>query len=122
MSDTTIAPETTATPAHKVVLTESAVQKAASLLEQEGNADLKLRIEVQPGGCSGLIYRLYFDENLHDEDGVVEFGGVGLVVDRMSAPYLEGASIDFEDSIQKYGFSIDNPNAQGSCACGDSFH
>ena len=112
----------TITASHGVTLTDAAAAKASSLLEQEGNDDLKLRIEVQPGGCSGLIYRLYFDENLHEGDAVVEFGGVGLVVDQMSVPYLDGASIDFEDSIQKYGFSIDNPNAQGSCACGDSFN
>jgi iron-sulfur cluster assembly accessory protein len=122
MTDLTVAPSAPVAAPHTVSLTEAAAGKARTLLEQEGNDDLKLRIEVSPGGCSGLIYRLYFDENLHEGDAVVDFSGVGLVVDKMSVPYLDGASIDFEDSIQKYGFSIDNPNAQGSCACGDSFH
>jgi iron-sulfur cluster assembly accessory protein len=107
--------------AHSVVLTPVAVEKVRSLLQQEGRDDLRLRIGVQPGGCSGLIYQLYFDERELDGDAVVEFDGVGLVVDRMSAPYLEGASIDFADTIEKQGFTIDNPNAGSSCACGDSF-
>jgi iron-sulfur cluster assembly accessory protein len=107
--------------AHGVVLTPVAVEKVRSLLQQEGRDDLRLRIGVQPGGCSGLIYQLYFDERELDGDVVVEFDGVGLVVDRMSAPYLEGASIDFADTIEKQGFTIDNPNAGSSCACGDSF-
>jgi len=107
--------------AHGVVLTPVAVEKVRSLLQQEGRNDLRLRIGVQPGGCSGLIYQLYFDERELDGDAVVEFDGVGLVVDRMSAPYLEGASIDFADTIEKQGFTIDNPNAGSSCACGDSF-
>ena len=93
-----------------------------SLLEQEGRDDLRLRVAVQPGGCSGLIYQLYFDERLLDGDAVVDFSGVEVVVDKMSVPYLDGSTIDFEDTIQKQGFTIDNPNAQGSCACGDSFH
>jgi len=107
--------------AHGVVLTPVAVEKVRSLLQQEGRNDLRLRIGVQPGGCSGLIYQLYFDERELDGDAVVDFDGVGLVVDRMSAPYLEGASIDFADTIEKQGFTIDNPNAGSSCACGDSF-
>jgi len=111
-----------ATETHKVELTDVAAGKVKSLLEQEGRDDLKLRIAVQPGGCSGLVYQLYFDERTLDGDLVRDFDGVGVVVDRMSAPYLEGASIDFADTIEKQGFTIDNPNAQGSCACGDSFH
>ena len=108
--------------AHGVKLSDTAADKVRSLLEQEGRDDLRLRVAVQPGGCSGLIYQLYFDERLLDGDAVVDFSGVGVVVDKMSVPYLDGASIDFEDTIQKQGFTIDNPNAQGSCACGDSFH
>lgn len=68
-----------------------------------------------------MIYQLFFDETLEENDAVVDFDGVEVVVDPMSIPYLDGASIDFEDSIQKQGFTIDNPNASGSCACGDSF-
>ncbi len=84
-----------------IVLTDGAAAKVSSLLAQEGRDDLRLRIAVQPGGCSGLRYQLS---------------------DKMSAPYLMGATIDFVDTIEKQGFTIDNPNATGSCACGDSFH
>ncbi|MBT1017855.1 iron-sulfur cluster insertion protein ErpA [Canibacter sp. lx-72] len=118
MSDTL---QSATLPAHQVKLSERARDKVASLLQQEGREDLRLRIAVQPGGCSGLIYQLYFDERLLENDAVVEFDGVAVVVDQMSVPYLDGASIDFEDTIEKQGFTIDNPNAQGSCACGDSF-
>ena len=115
--------ETQTAPAHGVVLTDVAASKVKSLLAQEGRDDLRLRLAVQPGGCSGLIYQLYFDERRLDGDDVREFGeGVEVVIDKMSVPYLDGASIDFEDTIQKQGFTIDNPNAAGSCACGDSFH
>lgn len=106
---------------HGVTLTDTAAQKVKALLEAEGRDDLRLRINVQPGGCSGLIYQLFFDEQLEEEDAIVEFNGVEVVVDQMSVPYLDGASIDFEDTIQKQGFTIDNPNATGTCACGDSF-
>ena len=112
----------TEAPAHGVVLTDVAASKVKSLLEQEGRDDLQLRISVQPGGCSGLRYQLFFDERSLDGDVVTDFDGVAVVVDRMSVPYLNGAQIDFVDSIEKQGFTIDNPNATGSCACGDSFH
>ncbi|NHA67092.1 HesB/IscA family protein [Phycicoccus flavus] len=118
LQTTTEAPETAA---HGVVLTDLASSKVASLLAQEGRDDLRLRVGVQPGGCSGLIYQLYFDERTLDGDLVRDFDGVEVVVDRMSAPYLEGATIDFSDTIEKQGFTIDNPNAGSSCACGDSF-
>ena len=113
---------TSSTATHQVALTDVAAVKVKTLLEQEGRDDLRLRIAVQPGGCSGLVYQLYFDERTLDGDLTRDFDGVEVVVDRMSAPYLEGATIDFADSIEKQGFTIDNPNAQGSCACGDSFH
>lgn len=103
-------------------LTDGAAAKVKSLLEQEGRDDLALRIAVQPGGCSGLRYQLFFDERTLDGDVVTDFDGVAVVVDRMSVPYLNGAAIDFVDTIEKQGFTIDNPNATGSCACGDSFH
>jgi iron-sulfur cluster assembly accessory protein len=106
---------------HGVELTEQAKSKVRSLIEAEGRDDLRLRVAVQPGGCSGLIYQLYFDELLEETDLVKDFDGVEVVVDKMSVPYLDGASIDFEDTIQKQGFTIDNPNAQSTCACGDSF-
>jgi iron-sulfur cluster assembly accessory protein len=104
-----------------VILTENAALKVKALLDQEGRDDLALRIAVQPGGCSGLRYQLFFDERQLDGDDRTDWGGFDLVVDRMSLPYLGGASIDFVDTIEKQGFTIDNPNATGSCACGDSF-
>src|ERR1700739_614712 len=107
---------------HSVILTEAAAAKAKSLLDQEGRDDLALRIAVQPGGCAGLRYNLFFDDRTLDGDLIAEFGGVNLTVDGMSAPYGEGASLGFVDTIEKQGFTIDNPNATGSCACGDSFN
>ena len=105
-----------------VMLTPVAAAKVKALLDQEGRDDLRLRVAVQPGGCSCLRYQLYFDERSLDGDKVADYEGFELVVDRMSVPYLAGATIDFADRIDAQGFTIDNPNAQGSCACGDSFH
>src|SRR6186713_702460 len=120
MTDTTLAPDVIV-PTHGVGLSDFAADKVRSLLEQEGRDDLRLRVAVQPGGCSGLIYQLYFDERYLDGDVTKDFGGVEVIVDRMSVPYLDGATIDFADTIEKQGFTIDNPNASHSCACGDSF-
>jgi iron-sulfur cluster assembly accessory protein len=118
----TEAPATTES-AVGVILTEPAAEKVASLLAQEGRDDLALRVAVQPGGCSGLRYQLFFDERSLDGDATQTYGdNVRVVVDRMSVPYLAGATIDFVDTIEKQGFTIDNPNAGGSCACGESFH
>ena len=107
-----------------IALTDVAAEKVSALLVQEGRDDLSLRVAVQPGGCSGLRYQLYFDDRSLDGDTVTEFGAekVKVVTDKMSTPYLMGATIDFVDTIEKQGFTIDNPNAQGSCACGDSFN
>jgi iron-sulfur cluster assembly accessory protein len=105
-----------------IVLTDTAAAKVAALLAQEGRDDLYLRVAVQPGGCSGLRYQLYFDDRNQEGDVTRQFGSVKVVVDKMSDPYLMGASVDFVDTIEKQGFTIDNPNAQGSCACGDSFN
>ena len=113
---------TTPTLADGILLTNVASGKVKSLLEGEGRTDLALRVAVQPGGCSGLRYQLFFDERNLEGDVVKDFNGVNVVTDRMSAPYLMGATIDFVDTIEKQGFTIDNPNATGSCACGDSFH
>ena len=119
-NDTT-APESTGAAPQGVVLTDTAASKVKALLEQEGRTDLALRIAVQPGGCSGLRYQLFFDDRSLEGDETISHDGFSLVVDRMSVPYLGGASIDFVDTIEKQGFTIDNPNATGSCACGDSF-
>ena len=105
-----------------VNLSDHAAAKVKALLDSEGRDDLALRIAVQPGGCSGLRYQLFFDDRKLDGDNKYDFDGVRVVVDRMSTPYLGGAMIDFVDTIEKQGFTIDNPNASGSCACGDSFH
>ena len=116
--------ETTTETANAVgiFLTRPAATKVAALLAQEGRDDLALRVAVQPGGCSGLRYQLFFDERSLDGDAMQTYGdNVKVIVDRMSVPYLTGASIDFVDTIEKQGFTIDNPNAGGSCACGDSF-
>ena len=105
----------------QINLSPVAASKVQSLLAQEGRDDLALRISVQPGGCSGLRYQLFFDERTLDGDVVTDFDGTSVVVDRMSVPYLNGAVIDFVDSIEKQGFTIDNPNAGSACACGGSF-
>ncbi len=105
-----------------IALTDAAAAKVAALLAQEGRDDLYLRVAVQPGGCSGLRYQLYFDDRSQEGDIARTFGAVKVVVDKMSDPYLMGATVDFVDTIEKQGFTIDNPNAQGGCACGDSFN
>ena len=112
----------TTTETQGIILTDAATTKVKSLLEQEGRTDLALRLAVQPGGCSGLRYQLFFDERQLDGDIVKSYDGVNVVTDRMSAPYLSGATIDFMNTIAKQGFTIDNPNATSTCACGDSFH
>jgi iron-sulfur cluster assembly accessory protein len=108
-------------PAKDVALTDAAAGKVRALLESEGRDDLRLRIAVQPGGCSGMQYQLFFDERVLDGDVELAPHGVPVVVDRMSAPYLGGATVDFTDTIEQQGFTIDNPNAGGGCACGNSF-
>ncbi|MEP6852865.1 MAG: iron-sulfur cluster insertion protein ErpA [bacterium] len=113
----TSAPATT----EGVTLTADAASKVRDLLAAEGRDDLRLRIAVQPGGCSGMQYQLFFDERFLDGDLEINQQGVPLIVDRMSAPYLVGAEISYTDTIEKQGFEIDNPNASGGCACGNSF-
>lgn len=104
-----------------IELTEAAAHKVKELLEQEGG-EAALRVAVQPGGCSGLRYSMYLDDELTDSDQVAEQFGVRVAVDRMSVPYLKGAKVDFVDSLEATGFTIDNPAAQGTCACGHSFN
>jgi iron-sulfur cluster assembly accessory protein len=103
-------------------LTESAAGKVKELLDQEGRNDIALRVAVQPGGCSGLRYAMYLDDQLGEADTTEEQHGVRLVIDRMSIPYLSQATIDFVDTLEASGFTIDNPMAQSTCACGHSFH
>src|SRR5699024_1276190 len=107
---------------HEVELSSTAADKVRSLLEQEGRDDLRLRVAVQPGVYSGRLSQVYFDDVFLDGVAVREFDGVEVIVDRMSVPYLSGSTIDFSGTIEKQGFTTDNPNAGGSCACGDSVH
>lgn len=107
---------------HEVILTETARDRVKALFEAQGLADVRLRIEVKVGGCAGFQYDLYPDENMGEDDLIKDFGGLEVIVDQKSANYLVGATIDFEDSIMKQGLTIDNPNATGSCACGNSFN
>src|SRR3954469_13214111 len=104
-----------------VVLTDVAAQRVKALIEQEPRDDLRLRVAVQPGGCSGMKYELFFDERSLAGDKVTQFDGFEVVVDRMSVPYLTGAVIDHTKGLNGQ-FTIENPNAGGSCACGDSFY
>lgn len=104
-----------------VTLTDGAIAKVASLLEEEGNPEMFLRVAVKPGGCSGFSYDMFFDVDLADDDVVREFKGVKVVVDPTSAEMLKGATLDWKDSLQDAGFHITNPNASRTCGCGSSF-
>ena len=104
-----------------ITLTDDAATKVGALLEQEDEGDLALRVAVRPGGCSGFSYEMYFDSEFDDEDTTADFSGVKVVVDASSAMLLEGATLDYKDGIQETGFSINNPNAQRTCGCGQSF-
>ncbi len=103
-----------------VTLTGDAARRIAFLMQQEGE-NAKLRIEVQGGGCSGFSYEMYFDSDKATDDMEKDFGDVRVVVDPSSAQLLEGATLDYKDGLNDAGFSINNPNAQSSCGCGQSF-
>lgn len=122
MSQSMQIPLTVTTADQPIILTDSAAAKVKELIAREENPqDIALRVAVQPGGCSGLRYALFFDDRQLDGDVAVEIKGVPVRVDQMSAPHLVNTQIDWVDSLQGAGFSIDNPNAKSSCACGDSF-
>lgn len=105
-----------------LLVTEPAAAKVLALIEDEPDAEeLRLRVAVKPGGCSGFSYDMYFDSELAEGDRVTDAFGVRVVVDPQSAPLLQGATLDFEDGLQGKGFHIDNPNASSSCGCGSSF-
>lgn len=123
MSDVTTDPAETPVEESPILLTSSAATKVKELMAREENAEeVSLRVAVQPGGCSGMRYALFFDDRKLEGDLLATVEGVPVRVDRMSAPYLRGTEIDWVDSLMGAGFSINNPNAQSSCACGDSFH
>lgn len=104
-----------------IVFTDSAAGKVAELVAEEGNPDLKLRVFVQGGGCSGFQYGFTFDEIVNEDDTKMEKNGVTLLIDAMSLQYLVGAEIDYKDDLEGSQFVIRNPNAQTTCGCGSSF-
>jgi iron-sulfur cluster assembly accessory protein len=104
-----------------IALTDTASSKVKELLEAEAQPDLFLRVAVRPGGCSGLSYEMFFDSDRAADDVEAAFGEVKVVVDPASSQYLEGASLDYKDGLQGAGFTINNPNAQRTCGCGQSF-
>ena len=103
------------------VFTDSAASKVKSLIDEEGNPDLKLRVFVTGGGCSGFQYGFTFDDEVNEDDTALEKNGVTLLVDPMSYQYLVGAEIDYTESLQGSQFVIRNPNAETTCGCGSSF-
>jgi iron-sulfur cluster insertion protein len=104
-----------------LVFTDNAVSKVRSLIEEEGNPELKLRVFVQGGGCSGLQYGFTFDEDQNEDDTVMAREGVKLLIDSMSLQYLTGAEIDYSEGLEGAQFVIKNPNASSTCGCGSSF-
>ena len=104
-----------------IIFTESAAAKVADLIAEEGNPDLKLRVFVQGGGCSGFQYGFTFDEITNEDDTVMTKNGVSLLIDAMSYQYLVGAEIDYKEDLQGAQFVIKNPNATSTCGCGSSF-
>jgi iron-sulfur cluster assembly protein/iron-sulfur cluster insertion protein len=104
-----------------ITLTDFAAVKVKELIEEEGDENLALRVAVRPGGCSGFSYEMFFDTELADDDLQEAFGEIRVVSDPMSAQLLDGATLDFKDGLMGTGFAIDNPNAQRTCGCGNSF-
>jgi iron-sulfur cluster assembly protein/iron-sulfur cluster insertion protein len=104
-----------------ITVTDDAAGKVKELIEQEDEDSLALRVAVRPGGCSGFSYEMFFDSDVQDDDQTMDYGGVTVVVDASSAMLLEGATLDYKDGLQETGFSIDNPNAERTCGCGQSF-
>ena len=104
-----------------IALTDNAAVKVKDLITQEGNDELMLRVAVRPGGCSGFSYEMFFDTDKDGDDLITDYSGVKVVVDPSSAQLLNGATLDYSDGLQGAGFAIDNPNAQKTCGCGNSF-
>ena len=105
----------------KTVLTDAAAAKVKKLVEEEGNPNLKLRVVVQGGGCSGFQYGFEFDENIADDDVQIEKDGTIMLIDSMSLQYLGGAEVDYLEGLEGARFVINNPNAKSTCGCGSSF-
>jgi iron-sulfur cluster assembly protein/iron-sulfur cluster insertion protein len=104
-----------------ITLSDLASTKVKELIDAEGQDDLALRVAVRPGGCSGLSYEMFFDADVAPDDVLADFGGVKVVVDPASAPYLEGAVLEYKDGLMEGGFTINNPNVSRTCGCGQSF-
>lgn len=104
-----------------LIFTDNAAAKVKNLIDEEGNADLKLRVFVQGGGCSGFQYGFTFDDVVNEDDTTMEKNGVSLLIDAMSYQYLMGAEIDYKEDIEGSQFVIKNPNATSTCGCGSSF-
>ena len=104
-----------------LVFTDSAANKVKQLIEEEGNSELKLRVFVTGGGCSGFQYGFTFDEATNDDDTLMQKAGVTLLIDPMSLQYLMGAEIDYQEGLEGAQFVIKNPNATSTCGCGSSF-
>ena len=104
-----------------IAVSDRAATKVKELLESEGDTTLALRVAVRPGGCSGFSYEMFFDGDIGADDIKVDQGGVSVVVDPSSAQLLQGATLDYKDGLQGAGFAINNPNAQRTCGCGQSF-
>ena len=104
-----------------ITLTDNAATKVSELIAAENEEGLALRVAVRPGGCSGFSYEMFFDTEVAVDDVKAEYGSVSVIVDPSSAQLLTGATLDYRDGLQEAGFSIDNPNAQRTCGCGQSF-
>ena len=104
-----------------ITVTDTAAVKVKELIVAEGDESLALRVAVRPGGCSGFSYEMFFDTDVASDDVTTEYGGVRVVVDPSSAQLLTGATLDYKDGLTQAGFSINNPNAQRTCGCGQSF-
>ena len=120
MSDTTVTSDISITPSAAEKVTDLLSREVAANPSEHEGKSYALRIAVQPGGCAGLRYALYFDDRKLDDDHVENVNGVEIRVDKMSAPYMKGAEVDYVDTLSQSGFTINNPNAKGTCACGDS--
>lgn len=120
MSDTTVTSDISITASAAEKVTDLLSREVASNPSEHEGKSYALRIAVQPGGCAGLRYALYFDDRKLDDDHVENVNGVEIRVDKMSAPYMKGAEVDYVDTLSQSGFTINNPNAKGTCACGDS--
>ena len=104
-----------------IAVTDAAAGKVKDLIDQEGDESLALRVAVRPGGCSGFSYEMFFDSEKAQDDIVQAHGAINVVVDPASAQLLTGATLDYKDGLNQAGFAIDNPNAQRTCGCGQSF-